>query len=587
MILRIISIVFLLYTFSPLQVKSQIISSIEIEGSVAFSSSQYEEWIKIPPGSKYFSGIEDSISDKIIKELTSEGYYNPQIKKIFFETIDSSRTKLIISINEGIPTRINNVYITGQLHDSAFVAREFERIKGQILSERNLQPVYSEILDMFENNGFPFAKLKIESVFFFDDTISAEHFADIYYSVDKGEESKIDIIEIEGNTKTKDYVITRAAGVYTAESYKQTKIENIPARLNRLRFFEPVEQPQFYFNSQNKGVLKITIKEKETNNFDGVFGYVPSSSQNEKGFFTGYINIGLRNLFGTGRSTAIRWQQENRYSQELELRYLEPWLFNYPFNFEAGLYQRKQDSTYVQRTIEGKLEFLAAQDISASIIVNSQSTIPSEGKDKRFTVFNSSSFTSGLNFKVDTRDDFYAPTNGLFLLNTYKFTSKSISGPKEFITTETKTNTTFQRLELDFSFFLELFKDQIAALGIHARELRGNDVEISDLYFLGGTSSMRGYSEKQFLGNRILWSNLEYRYLLTKRSFAFLFFDTGYYLRNGNESKGINELSSFKTGYGFGLNIETGLGVLGVSFALGSGDSFSDGKIHFGIINEF
>jgi outer membrane protein insertion porin family len=43
----------------------------------------------------------------------------------------------------------------------------------------------------------------------------------------------------------------------------------------------------------------------------------------------------------------------------------------------------------------------------------------------------------------------------------------------------------------------------------------------------------------------------------------------------------------FKTGYGIGIQVETGLGVMGVSFALGEGDSFSNGKIHFGLINEF
>ena len=70
-------------------------------------------------------------------------------------------------------------------------------------------------------------------------------------------------------------------------------------------------------------------------------------------------------------------------------------------------------------------------------------------------------------------------------------------------------------------------------------------------------------------------------------TFAFVFFDTGYYLRNANPSYNIDQISDFKIGYGFGINLETGLGVLGVSFALGKGDSFSEGKIHFGIINEF
>jgi hypothetical protein len=33
--------------------------------------------------------------------------------------------------------------------------------------------------------------------------------------------------------------------------------------------------------------------------------------------------------------------------------------------------------------------------------------------------------------------------------------------------------------------------------------------------------------------------------------------------------------------------METGLGVIGVNYALGKGDGFLDGKINFGIINEF
>lgn len=566
---------------------AQTISSFQIEGDKNFSVNQYLTWINFTAGQKYFNGLQDSLGNRILRGLRNEGYFHSAISRIDTASIDSSNIKIQISVLEGLPTKINKFIYENSGSDSVFINRVLESATGIILSQYNIDFTFSEILNHFENNGYPFAKINITSIYFFDDSTSGINLADIYLSISKGEESKIDLVEIEGNNKTKDYVIVRAAGIYEGEKYKQEIIDNIPDRLNRLRFFEPIDVPGYYFNSKNKGVLKIVVKEKETNNFDGVFGYVPASGSNDKGFFTGYINISLRNLFGTGRAAAIRWQQENRNSQELELRYLEPWIFNYPFNIEASLFQRKQDSTYVQRTVEGKIEFLATQDISASAILNSQSTIPTERSDNVFTVFNSSALTYGINLKIDTRDDFYSPQKGIYLLNSYKFTSKSINGPARFITPETTTSTTFQRLEMDFSFFQTLFTNQVAALQIHARELKGNNFEISDMYFLGGTTSLRGYREKQFQGNRVLWSNLEYRYLLTRRSFAFLFMDTGYYLRNADAAKNINEISDFKIGYGFGLNIETGLGVLGVSFALGKGDSFSEGKIHFGIINEF
>jgi outer membrane protein insertion porin family len=112
-------------------------------------------------------------------------------------------------------------------------------------------------------------------------------------------------------------------------------------------------------------------------------------------------------------------------------------------------------------------------------------------------------------------------------------------------------------------------------------------LEVSDLYRLGGTNTLRGYKEEQFYASRILWSNLEYRLLLTRRSYTFAFFDSGYYLRNAEPDRNVEKLEGFKTGYGIGLNIETGLGILGVSFAIPGGSSFSDGLIHFGIVNEF
>ncbi|MFA7228728.1 MAG: BamA/TamA family outer membrane protein, partial [Melioribacteraceae bacterium] len=176
---------------------------------------------------------------------------------------------------------------------------------------------------------------------------------------------------------------------------------------------------------------------------------------------------------------------------------------------------------------------------------------------------------------------------GVYFNNTYKYTSKKINGPAAFLTPDLKRDASQQRLEFDLNFYQRILARQIVAIGVHARELRGENLEISDLYFLGGTNSLRGYREKQFQGNRILWSNLEYRLLLSNRTFTFLFFDSGYFLRNGDMEKNISEISEFKIGYGFGLNVETGLGILSVSFALARGDSFGDGKIHFGIINEF
>lgn len=573
---------FFLLSFS---LNAQIVKSIDISGNKNFSSSQYLNWIKINNGSPIFEGIIDSIKTRITINLNDNGYFFSVIEIEGTVTEDTSAVNFSVLIDEGQPAGIRSInYYNANSADSSILNNELNYLLDEKFNKYSLETAVARILDEYENIGFPFANITINSIVVEEDSTGI--FVDINIALEKDQKSTIDKIEIIGNEKTNNLVITRTARIFPPEVYSQSKVESIPKKLNRLRFFEPVNVPSFYFNSQNEGVLQITVKEKETNNFDGIVGYVPGDD-NEPGFFTGFLNISLRNLFGTGRAAAFRWQKENRFSQELEIKYLEPWVLSYPFNVSLGYFQRKQDTTYVQSKFEGAVEFLATDDISASLIFATESVIPTENDNNIFTVFNSSIISTGIKLSIDSRDDVYAPTEGLFFVNSYLYSNKSINGPEQFITPETKTDINLQRFELDFSYFIEIFNRQVVAAAVHAREMRGDIFEISDYYRLGGTSTLRGYRENQFLGNRTFWSNLEYRYLLTPRTFAFLFFDTGYYLRNEDQSKGITELSDFKYGYGLGLNLETGLGILSVSFALGEGDSFGQGKVHFGIVNEF
>lgn len=587
--LHLVKYIFVSFLLITPSLHAQIIESTSIFGNKDFSEEEIINWSGIKPGSQVTSNLIDTVKSRLALQFGNRGYFHSSFEKSNLErSADSLKYKLNIVINEGEPTYINKINITGldsELSPKIFPI--FFYVKGRIFNKFELEGNISSALTYFENNGYPFAKIIISSIYFFTDTVHDEYLADINLNIEKGIKSQIDRIEINGNLSTKDYVILRELRFKTGEEYSQRAIDDISKKLNRLGYFEPVSEPQFFLDSRNNGILKINVKEKQTNNFDGIIGYIPGTSSGESGYLTGMVNVSLINLFGTGRAAAIRWQQYNRSSQDLELRYLEPWLFNYPFNLTTRFFQRKQDSSYVQRSIEGTIEYLATENISASIFLSSESVIPTQTNVPVFTVYNSNAITTGINIKVDSRDDPYAPTEGILFLTSYSFSKKKIYGEDQSISPETPSSLNLQRLTLDLDGFYKLFNRQIIALGIHARELRGSFFEISDLFRLGGANTLRGYTEDQFLGNRILWTNFEYRLLLTKRTFGFLFFDTGYYLRSADPVRNILKNEGYKIGYGLGFNIETNLGVLRVSFALAKGDSFSQGKIHFGIVNEF
>ncbi len=581
------SLVFILFLSSF--ISAQKFTSFEVNGNFNFDDSEYLKWSELSINQPIYNGILDSIKSKIARNVLLQGYYYFDFNSA--EVIisnDSTKFGIILNIVEGDPVLINNIFIDGidtTLNISVF--KQFDYLKRQIFIKQEFELNIEQLLTVFENSGYPFAKIIISSISVFHDSINEENLADIYLKIVSGEVNKIDRVEIRGNTSTKDYVIIRELRIESGEFYVQNRIEEFPKRLNRLRFFDPVPIPQFYINSRKEGVLLVEVKEKNTNNFDGIIGYIPPGKDESSGYITGLVNISLRNLFGTGRAAAIKWNKYNRNSQELDLKYLEPWFLSFPLNINLGLYQRVQDTTYVQRKFEGSLEYLATEDISASVIIASESVVPTVRAVPVFTVYNSSYITTGANLKIDTRDDPYSPTEGVLFINSYSFSRKTINGPTEYFPPNLNTAVDLQRFSSSFYFFYELFTRQIVAIGVNARGLRGSTFENSDLYKLGGTNSLRGYREEQFLGSRIFWSNLEFRSLLTRRSYGFLFFDTGYYLRPEEIDKNIPKSEEFLYGFGLGLNLETALGVLRVSYALGEGDTFSDGKIHFGVLNDF
>jgi outer membrane protein insertion porin family len=125
------------------------------------------------------------------------------------------------------------------------------------------------------------------------------------------------------------------------------------------------------------------------------------------------------------------------------------------------------------------------------------------------------------------------------------------------------------------------------AVGVHGRQVEGSSLQEGEMYRFGGTRTLRGYRENEFLGSRIAWANLEYRLLAGRRSFFYGFIDGGYYQRPGDAVSGASGAEAYKLGVGVGVRLDTALGNMAVSFAFGEGDSFSTGKIHIGLLGDF
>ena len=566
--------------FFILLISSRIFSQPQTNFNISTGSTDIDEILNEKLISEFSGAAFDEKKAKSIVSgfLNAQGYFNASVE------VRSVNEMHSVKVDLGRRFMFRTILIRGAENDSVHVAGLGKEVSGGPFTSRQVENLMDRIAEYFEIKGFAFAEVELSSINILKDYDPPS--VDIVMMIKKNERSLVDSIVVKGNTKTKREIIIRALGIAQGVSYNSALINNTAFRINRLKFFKPVNAPNYYITASGKGILEVYVDELNTNNIDGILGYVPSSNDNSDGYFTGLIDVSLRNLFGTGRGFWFKWERENRESQNLELKYLEPWALSFPINVQFDFHQRQQDTTYVSRKVGGELEYLATETISAGISIESASVIPTINSSGVMYVSNSSLLTAGVNVKIDTRDDFYSPTRGLYFKNAYFYSSKKINSAD--VNTVNRGNAEpLQKIELDFSIYREFFSRQVAALGVYLRQVKGGLLEISEAYRFGGTNSVRGYRENQFTANRLIYSNAEYRFLLSPRTFFSIFYDSGYYELE-NDVLGVTEtLSGFIFGYGIGINLETGLGVLKVNYAIGKGDAVNEGKIQFGLLNEF
>ncbi len=575
------SVLLLVCCASQLSLSAPAIRSIRLNGCAARSEHELLGAISSRPGHPYSPAAlrADLASIEEIYHADGYAFASAGVDTLLF-TGDSAAVDVVLGIREGDRYLVGAITIAGrQGLPEEPVRNAIATHAGSILAPEALEADIAKILTLYERAGYPFASVRVAAIEAHAETATL----DVRLQIDEGARVEITEIRVEGNASTQDEVILREARMHLPELYDEEKLARISNRLRRLNLFTGVSEPKLLMSDRG-GILVLRVEEGRTSTFDGIVGYAPAPQAGGSGVVAGSVNIGLRNLFGTARILNVRWQKDDQVSQDIRLQYVEPWLFHLPINLGGAFQQRQQDTSYLRRVEELQSSILLSESFSLGGSVGHEETIPSAGAGPR-PVANSRTLTAGVEILFDSRNDNISPTSGIYYHNAYAIGNKKILGSTP--PGASAEASALQRVSLDLQWYTSPVVRNVILVGLHGRQVTNDRLEASDLYRFGGTNTLRGYRELQFSGSRIAWTNLEYRVLLAPRSFAFGFFDSGYYFLPEDPALSAPSSQSVKYGYGVGIRLETALGNVGVSFALGGGDGLSQGKIHFGLINEF
>jgi hemolysin activation/secretion protein len=143
-------------------------------------------------------------------------------------------------------------------------------------------------------------------------------------------------------------------------------------------------------------------------------------------------------------------------------------------------------------------------------------------------------------------------------------------------------------LDSKLEYYIPFLKRATIKLGLTSGlKFTSAPISLNEQYRLGGNRILRGFDEESVFATRYIVGTLEYRLLIGRNSYLYLFGDAGY-VENLTRNAQVYDQP---IGLGAGITFETGVGLFGVSLAVGKQQDnafdFRNIKTHFGYVSLF
>lgn len=563
-----------------------VVRKTEIHGNQKLSTRRILAELGVRSGRRLPENWPEASVDRLIQYAYAEGYYWFRVDSLYMRpTADSASVQLTFWIHEGHPVQTGSVAMHSP--DSLLgrvLLRNMETRPGHRFDSSTMHHDLESSLDYLENRGRPLSRITIDSLSRDSDKNTTR--IDLTLSLDPGPLVRYGTIQTRGNTLTKQSVIVRETRLRSGSPYNQDEIRRARENLIRLNYFDQVGTPEVRFIGDKAHIL-LPVKEGRANTFEGVVGYVPAKTENQKGYFTGRLDLSFRNLFGTGRLLDVYWEKKDRLSQTMRLGAEEPWVLRQPVFLGGRFLQEIRDSTYIERNWRLTARWVPWSTFSIGIEGGQRSILPDSLSSIRQGLAQTRAWVLSGRIVFNNLNDPVNPSQGVHYHTRVTAGRKRFLGP-DFLADQPEWQRTrnTRQIEVDVEWLLPLFRNHVLYTGLHGVEVKSGEpfTPVTEQIRIGGATSLRGYTEDAFRGDLAAWFNLEYRYFLGRRSRAFLFLDGGIIQRR-EETAGLIRQDRF--GYGFGIRLETRLGLMGVDYGLGEGDGLMQGKIHVGVASSF
>jgi len=388
---------------------------------------------------------------------------------------------------------------------------------GDVCDLVGIQQQADALLDVFRNNGYPYARLdQRPSIHPAPSGDPERRGIGLNYILQKGEPQKVRNIVLKGNDSTKDNVILRDVEVHAGDAYSKEALARVQKKLFGLGYFSKVDVT--HVPTQEAGLVDVEIKVAEQ--FTLVPSFLPAFIQNE-----GLVLVALameRNLLGTGLILSANGQLSLNFAadnvsggclfvpqlscprQLFNVSIMEPRLLDTRIQLSGELH--RNELLYRGFSILSELGGGARINIPFTADILGGKFFVGGGFLAEYTGVNRGRqlykptpllpvqvMRGGLDGSVsfDSRDNFLTPQNGVFA--SLRGRAVSLLSVADFEGGSTPAVVEAQgTLKMYYTPALGItLKSQTQLAGVF--NPLGGDVPVTERYFLGGAGSLRGY----------------------------------------------------------------------------------------------
>lgn len=588
------------------------IKKISVEGNVSFSDKRILKLIKTKPAGWLFQagffkpGVFEDDLKRIQDFYKRKGFTDAEVD--YSKDVNREKGLIYITLNikEGKRYLIGSVDLKGLDNVPEEEVQEVVELKeGDIYSEEKVQEQVAKIQEVAFNRGYIFAQVKPVSF------VSPETgMVDLTFEVNENELTYVRMIDIRGNTKTKDKVIRRELKLKPMKTFDGKKLNRSRQNLKNLGFFEEVNFDTEPTDKSNYRDLVVDVKEAKTGSFSFGGGY---SSVDE---FVGFIEVRQRNFditnwpYFTGAGQDLKLHlQAGSTSSEYMVSFTEPWLFDNPVSLGFDVYQNEHDREsdvgygYSEQKRGAKIrlgrrfsDFLRGGVSYNFERIDISDVDSDESEDLEKEVGENDISTLGLSLTYDKRDSALSPHKGYITRNSVDLAGGVIGGDKDFM-----------RAFTDDRVFFPLIHDSVLELRVRAGIVKEYDdseeVPIYERFFAGGASTIRGYQERKagpidsksddpVGGDAMFVGNIEYTYPVGDYFKVATFFDIGnVWKESSNFFQTEDGREALYSGVGLGIRVKTPLGPVKIDYGYPldkePGEEDKEPRFHFNVSRGF